>query len=327
MKLSPKDQQNIPDGGRIRNHGYSVKRSRSKLPAHKNDMIKGELSERVSRNKDRISKQLTTTEEGKITHNSEKIRRRMKLIEDYFYPEYTSKNIDPNEYTPIIHTESFEWIRKGSENYTRSTLKSLEGSMALKEVENTSSGQILNWSIIQTIKKIVKIDENDIVNFDAWDKNIETSYKDNVYNDIKRSRIRDSSDKDSILEDLLLVIIFYCENNTIVYQQGMQDIFIPFVYLKSWEFPLSEVYAYAKGYIDMFMPNTLHSKFNGKDYSLPHLQWQLSLLRMLLKYHDIELYQHFKKFEIDTEAFATSWILTQFSRVVEFKTVSIQLKL
>ena len=71
----------------------------------------------------------------------------------------------------------------------------------------------------------------------------------------------------------------------------------------------------------MFMPNTLHSKFNGKDYSLPHLQCQLSLLRMLLKYHDIELYQHFKKLEIDTEAFATSWILTQFSRVVEFNLI------
>ena len=42
---------------------------------------------------------------------------------------------------------------------------------------------------------------------------------------------------------------------------------------------------------------------------------------MLLKYHDIELYQHFKKLDIDTEAFATSWILTQFSRVVEFSMI------
>jgi hypothetical protein len=107
------------------------------------------------------------------------------------------------------------------------------------------------------------------------------------------------------------------KNNTIVYQQGMQDIIIPFIYLKSKEFPLSEVYAYTKGYIDMFMPNTLHSKFNGKDYSLPHLQCQLSLLKMLIKYHDIELQNHFINSEIDLEAFATPWILTQFSRVVE----------
>ena len=157
--------------------------------------------------------------------------------------------------------------------------------------------------------------------FENWDKDTNTPYKDNVINDIKRSRIRDNTEKESILEDLLRVIIFYWENNTIVYQQGMQDIFIPFVYLKSKEFPLSEVYAYSKGYIDMFMPNTLHSKFNGKDYSLPHLQCQLSLCKMLLKYHDIELYNHFKNMEVEVEAFATPWILTQFSRVVDFSLI------
>ena len=101
----------------------------------------------------------------------------------------------------------------------------------------------------------------------------------------------------------------------------MQDIFIPFVYLKSKEFPLSEVYAYSKGYIEMFMPNTLHSKFDGKDYSLPHLQCQLSLCKMLLKYHDIELYNHFNQMEVEVEAFATPWILTQFSRVVDFSLI------
>jgi hypothetical protein len=101
----------------------------------------------------------------------------------------------------------------------------------------------------------------------------------------------------------------------------MQDIFIPFLYLKSNEFSLAEVYAYIKGYIDMFMPNTLHSKYNGKDYSLPHLQCQLSLCKMLLKYHDIELHNHFLSLEIEVEAFATSWILTQFSRVVSFSLI------
>jgi len=197
----------------------------------------------------------------------------------------------------------------------------LEGSQALKEVETNKKSAFLNCSIIETIKKIIKIDESDISSFQNWNKSTDTPYTENVLNDIKRSRIRDSTEKESILEDLLLVIVFYCENNTIVYQQGMQDIFIPFVYLKSNEFSLSEVYAYTKGYIDMFMPNTLHSKFNGKDYSLPHLQCQLSLLKMLFKYHDIELYNHFINSEIELEAFATPWILTQFSRVVEFSLI------
>ncbi len=187
----------------------------------------------------------------------------------------------------------------------RTTANDLEGTMALKEVSDNQSASFLNCNIIKTIKKIVKADVADISSFENWDKSTETTYTESVMNDIKRSRIRDSEDKDYILEDLLLIIIFYCENNTIVYQQGMQDIFIPFVYLKSVDFSLAEVYAYSKGYIDMFMPNTLHSKFNGKDYSLPHLQCQLSLLKMLLKYHDIELHHHFLNLEIEIEAFAT----------------------
>ena len=244
----------------------------------------------------------------------------MNLIEDYFYPEFTTISIDPNDHTPIIHSDPFEMIK--NRNYKpRPTFMALEGSMALKEVENSSSKSLLNWSIIQTIKKIIKIEEADIVSFNNWDKDIKTDYTENVENDIKRSRIRDNSDKDSILEDLLYVIIFYWEHNTIVYQQGMQDIFIPFVYLKSKEFTIAEVYAYSKGFIDMFIPNILHSKFNGKDYSLPHLQCQLSLLKMLLKYHDIEIYKHFTELEISVEAFATPWILTQFTRVVDFSLI------
>lgn len=241
----------------------------------------------------------------------------MKLIEDYFYPESSPVCLDPSEHTPIIQMN--EIYAPGSRKYKpRPTLNFLEGSQALREVTNKSAATLLNCSIIQTIRKIIKIDDEDIASFDNWDKDTTTSYTNDVKADIRRSRIRDSTEKDSILEDLLLVIIFYCENNTIVYQQGMQDIFIPFVYLKSKEFTLAEVYAYSKGYIDMFMPNTLHSKFNGKDYSLPHLQCQLSLLKMLLKYHDIDLYNHFNNMEIQVEAFATPWILTQFSRVVDF---------
>ena len=42
---------------------------------------------------------------------------------------------------------------------------------------------------------------------------------------------------------------------------------------------------------------------------------------MLLKYHDIEIYKHFNDLEVSVEAFATSWILTQFTRVVDFSLI------
>lgn len=67
----------------------------------------------------------------------------------------------------------------------------------------------LNFSIIEIIRKIIKIDDADIIAFENWDKCIVTDFTENVKNDIKRSRIRDSIDKDSILEDLLMIIIFY----------------------------------------------------------------------------------------------------------------------
>ena len=265
------------------------------------------------------NKRTAHLQKGEHIFSSEKLKRRIKLIEDYFYPEFSGAWIDPLEHAPIVHRNSLTVSKVNSARDRRKkTLLYLEGSQALKEIETSKTSTILNCSIIETIRKIIKIDEVDITSFDNWDKNTETEFTENVLNDIKRSRVRDSKDKEIILEDLLLVIIFYCQNNTIAYQQGMQDIFIPFIYLKSNEFTLAEVYAYSKGYIDMFIPNTLHSKYNGQDYSLPHLQCQISLLKMLLKYHDIELHNHFAKWFVEPEAFATPWILTQFSRVVEF---------
>lgn len=252
------------DEGRSRAGAFKIKRSKTKR------VPKSKIAEPL----DISMKDKNKNNPNKIKHifKSEKLKKRIKLIEDYFYPEETAGCIDPTEHIPILTQNSSSLKVNSARDKSRHTLTFLEGSQALKEMESNKKNTFLNCSIVETIKKIIKIDEGDITSFDNWDKDTNTPYTENVLNDIKRSRIRDSLDKESILEDLLLIIIFYCENNTIVYQQGMQDIIIPFVYLKSKEFSLAEVYAYTKGYIEMFMPNTLHSKFNGTDYSLPHLQ-------------------------------------------------------
>jgi len=39
---------------------------------------------------------------------------------------------------------------------------------------------------------------------------------------------------------------------------------------------------------------------------------------LLLKYHDIEVYNRLIDFEIAPEAFSTGWILTNFARIIEF---------
>lgn len=74
------------------------------------------------------------------------------------------------------------------------------------------------------------------------------------------------------------------------------------------------MYAYTKAFIKSFMPNTI----NPRSGSLPHLKCQLQLFSQLLRYHDIELYEHLAKYEIDPECYATGWVLTNLSRVISF---------
>lgn len=268
------DQVELNFGHETRNRGsaFAVKRSRTKRSFCKTSLIANDKEMTLNKNKLFAQKMKYQVPKRKEKTRSDRTRKKLKLIEDYFYPEGSKACIDPTEHEPDIQSEPSGELASRKHQPRRPTLNYLEGSQALKEVQDCNSGTLLHCSIIQTIKKIIKIDSSEVSNFENWDKDTNVPYKEKIIDDIKRSRIRDCEDKESILDDLLVVIIFYCENNTIVYQQGMQDIFIPFIYLKSNEFKLSEVYAYSKGYIDTTMPNTLHSKFNGKDYSLPHLQ-------------------------------------------------------
>jgi len=71
----------------------------------------------------------------------------------------------------------------------------------------------------------------------------------------------------------------------------------------------------------MYLPNTLHTKYNGKGTSLPYLRCALFILEQLLQYHDKELYYHLRHCKISLEMFATSWVLTIFTRIIEFSLV------
>ncbi len=50
---------------------------------------------------------------------------------------------------------------------------------------------------------------------------------------------------------------------------------------------LPHVYAYFRKFVQFYIPNTMHSKFNAKGgTSLPYLKCTLILSEMLLQYHD-----------------------------------------
>ena len=82
-------------------------------------------------------------------------------------------------------------------------------------------------------------------------------------------------------------------------------------------FDLACVYSYFKRFVQLYIPNTLHTKFTGKGgTSLPYLKCSLLLAEILLQYQDKELYNHLKKHKLVLEMFATNWFLTLFTRAV-----------
>ena len=94
------------------------------------------------------------------------------------------------------------------------------------------------------------------------------------------------------------------------------------MYLQSPVFKLPEVFAYFRSFVQLYIPNTLHSKYSSSHGCwLPHLQCVLTLCDLLLKYHDSELYRHITEKEVTFQTFGTSWLMTLFTRVVDFALV------
>lgn len=89
----------------------------------------------------------------------------------------------------------------------------------------------------------------------------------------------------------------------------MNEIAAPFLLLKSkFSIPLSKLYNLFSCFIERFLTNYYKEK---EFYSL---QSSLSILNILLKYHNPALYNIFEHNVITPEMYATSWILTVFAK-------------
>ena len=83
-------------------------------------------------------------------------------------------------------------------------------------------------------------------------------------------------------------------------------------------FDLACVYAFFKRFVRSFIPNNLHTKFNGRSAALPYLKCCLQITDLLLQYADKEIYAHLKRKKVVVEMYAPGWVTTLYSRVVEF---------
>ena len=154
------------------------------------------------------------------------------------------------------------------------------------------------------IRNFSKVNDADILSEDFEDKKSIRTIK----GDISRTRVNESIYMKNFKEYVYQLIIYYIKQNKISYKQGLNEIAGPFILLKyKLSITLSEIYIMFVCFIDKFLTNYfLETEF----YSLKS---SLSLINLLLKYHDPELFNRFEYSMINPELYATSWLLTLFA--------------
>ena len=147
----------------------------------------------------------------------------------------------------------------------------------------------------------------DDINFD--DYNLTYDYIQTIQNDSKRTRVRERfnfNDFESVLQKLL---IYFCKLNNIEYKQGLNEVLGPFLLLKVKlpKLTLSKIYNLFTLFIDLFFSNYYY------EVELFSFRSSISLVNLLLKYHDPSLYTLFKENNISPEMYAINWLLTTYA--------------
>ena len=136
----------------------------------------------------------------------------------------------------------------------------------------------------------------------------EVENKQIIYNDIKRTRVRESIFIGNYKELLTLYISYYIKENNIMYKQGLNEIFGAMLLIKyKLKISQSEIYNLIQGFINKFLTNFYY------DNELYPLKISFALIKILLKYHCPEIYNLFDKLMIIPEMYATGYLITIFS--------------
>ena len=145
------------------------------------------------------------------------------------------------------------------------------------------------------------------INFD--DYNLTYDYIQTIQNDSKRTRVKERfnfTDFEKVLQKLL---VYFCKLNNVEYKQGLNEILGPFLLLKVKlpNIKLSKIYNLFTLFIDYFFSNYYY------ETELFSFRSSISLVNLLLKYHDPLLYSLFKESNISPEMYAINWLLTTYA--------------
>lgn len=126
---------------------------------------------------------------------------------------------------------------------------------------------------------------------------------------MERTRVKERETMPSFKEYGVLFIAYYCKDNGVDYKQGLNEIAGPLILLKQRvSISFSNLYRIFVCLIDKYLTNYY------SESELYSLQSSLSLVTILLKYHDPEVFNVFEYNLITSDMYATSWIMTLFAK-------------
>ena len=134
-------------------------------------------------------------------------------------------------------------------------------------------------------------------------------------NDVDRTRNVESANYPEYQKYLKQLLVFYCEKNNIKYKQGLNEIMGIFLLLKFMDesIELYEIYNLFILFIDLFFCNYYYQK------DIFALKSSCSLIQLLLRYHEPEIYDLFNQAFVTSEVYATNWLLTVLSNKNSFE--------
>ena len=134
-------------------------------------------------------------------------------------------------------------------------------------------------------------------------------------NDVDRTRNVESANYPEYQKYLKQLLVFYCEKNNIKYKQGLNEIMGIFLLMKFMDesIELYEIYNLFILFIDLFFCNYYYQK------DIFALKSSCSLIQLLLRYHEPEIYDLFNQAFVTSEVYATNWLLTVLSNKNSFE--------
>ena len=155
-----------------------------------------------------------------------------------------------------------------------------------------------------SVHDLSNVSDPDIINEVSDDKKITRLIK----NDIERTRVQESIYMPNFNNYVYQLLIYYINKNDVIYKQGLNEVLGPFILLKyKLKISFSRIYKLFVCFVDKFSTNYFHE---SDFYSL---RSSLSLINLLLRYHEPDLFHKFEHRLISPDLYATCWLMTLFA--------------